>query len=274
MTDNTQSEYAILSGKKLLVAEDMKLNQFLMTQLLAGHNLSLTFVSNGLEAVKACQEHVFDLIVLDIRMPLLDGVGACRAIRKLTNPNAQAPIVAITAHMFEEEQLRFFTMGMNAAVIKPVEKDTFLPLLSRLLSSPLAEEKYLLSADLDSSLQIDLSYLQRIGNNDPSFIKMMLDSFLENAESLQQRLDLAISNTDTQQIGDIAHQLKFSLGVLGIRALDEKLSWLQESASRIETADVEWFLERGKRLQIKIRMIAEHVRASQQHYQQLLTGNT
>jgi len=274
MSDNTRSEYPLLSGKKLLVAEDMQLNQFLMAQLLAGHNLSLTFVSNGLEAVKACQEHAFDLIVLDIRMPLLDGVGACRAIRKLTNPNALVPIVAITAHMFEEEQLRFFTMGMNAAVIKPVEKDTFLPLLSRLLSSPLAEEKYLLSVDLHSSLQIDLSYLQRIGNNDPAFIKMMLDSFLENAESLQQRLDLAISNTDTQQIGDIAHQLKFSLGVLGIRALDEKLSWLQESASRTETADTEWFLEIGKRLQIKIRMIAEHARASQQHYQQLLTGNT
>ena len=267
------SEYPILSGKKILLAEDMQLNQFLMGQLLADHGLVLTFVSNGLEAVNACKVQLFDLIVLDIRMPLLDGVGACRAIRKLNNENAVVPIVAMTAHMFEEEQLRFFTVGVNAAVIKPVERDSFLKLLSHLFESPLLDEKYLVSSELKSSLQIDLSYLQRIGNNDPAFIKMMLDSFLENAQLLQQRLDSALCNSDCKLIGEIAHQLKFSLGVLGIKGLDEKLTWLQDVSSQIASTDIDWFLERSERLQVKLKMITEHAREYQQHFQKGSTGD-
>lgn len=268
------SEYPILSGKKILLAEDMQLNQFLMGQLLADQGLVLTFVSNGLEAVNTCKEQLFDLIILDIRMPLLDGVGACRAIRKLSNENALVPIVAITAHMFEEEELRLFTVGVNAALIKPVERDSFLKLLSDLLESPLLNNKYLVSSELKSSLQIDLSYLQRIGNNDPAFIKMMLDSFLENAQLLQQRLDMALSNADIKLIGEIAHQLKFSLGVLGIKALDEKLTWLQDISSQVTSTDINWFLERSERLQVKLKIITEHAREYQQHFQQLSARDT
>jgi CheY-like chemotaxis protein len=89
------------TGKRILLADDMKLNQYLITQLLTNRGAQLVTVSDGLEALAACKEQLFDLIILDIRMPRLDGVETCRAIRKLDSANAVAPIVALTAHMFD-----------------------------------------------------------------------------------------------------------------------------------------------------------------------------
>jgi len=263
-----------INGKRILLAEDMKLNQYLMTQLLADQGAQLVTASDGHEAVSLCKEQLFDIIILDIQMPRMDGVAACVAIRKLDNANATAPILTLTAHMFEEEQLRFFSSGMNAAIMKPVEKESLLLLLSRLLSNTGSQEILVNSSVAKSDLAIDLTYLIRIANNSDSFIKMMLDSFLQNAEQLQLQLQVAVNKYDLRSIGEVAHQLKFSLGVLGVKGLDEKIGWLQEHALSAEEQDIDWFMERSRRLQIKLKIICDQAQALQAQYSQRLTGNT
>ena len=255
-----------IAGKRILLAEDMQLNQYVMKQLLADQGAALVTASDGLEAVALCKEQLFDVIILDIRMPRMGGVEACIAIRKLDNANAVAPILALTAHMFEDEQLQFFACGMNAAIMKPVEKESFLPLLHRLLASDAKQEVLIYPSGTGSDLAIDLTYLLRIGNNSPSFIKMMLTSFLQNAEQLQQRLLMAVHQTDLKSIGEIAHQLKFSLGVLGVKGLDEKINWLQEHALSADKQDIDWFMERSKILQLKLKIICDQALQLKEQY--------
>jgi CheY-like chemotaxis protein len=262
------------TGKRILLADDMKLNQYLITQLLTNRGAQLVTVSDGLEALAACKEQLFDLIILDIRMPRLDGVETCRAIRKLDSANAVAPIVALTAHMFDEEQQGFFSSGMNAAVNKPVEPETFLPLLQRLLSNGANQDTVVVTPDPDAELRIDLAYLKKIGNNDPSFIGMMLSSFLQNASQLQQRLSIAVDATDVKVIGEIAHQLKFSIGVLGVKALDEKLSWLQQEALGTGTQDVDYFILRSRRLQVKLATLVAQAEVLRHQFSEGSTRNT
>lgn len=262
-----------INGKRILLAEDMKLNQYLMTQLLADQGAQLVTASDGHEAVDLCKEQLFDIIILDIQMPRMDGVAACIAIRKLDNANATAPILALTAHMFEEEQLRFFSSGMNAAIMKPVEKEPLLSLLFRLLNNTGGQDTLVHSSVATNDLAIDLTYLLRIGNNSASFIKMMLDSFLHNAEQLQKQLQMALDKSDLRSIGEIAHQLKFSLGVLGVKGLDEKIGWLQEHALSAEEQDIDWFMERSRRLQLKLKIICDQAQELQAQYSQRLTGN-
>ncbi|MFM8806820.1 MAG: response regulator [Sphingomonadales bacterium] len=262
------------AGKRILVADDMKLNQYLIKQLLTERGAQLVIVSDGLEALERCKEQLFDLVILDIRMPRLDGVSACRAIRKLDSTNAMVPIVALTAHMFEEEQQAFFSGGMNAAVVKPIEPEMFLPLLKRLLSNGSSQATTIVTADGDTPLRIDLTYLKNIGNNDPSFIAMMLSSFLQNANQLQQRLSVAVDATDIKSIGEIAHQLKFSLGVLGVKAVEEKLGWLQQQALIAGVQDVDRFIVRSRRLQEKLAMLVEQAVQLQRGLGQASTGNT
>jgi len=255
-------------NKRVLVADDMKLNQYIIGQLLTERGAELVTASDGLEALERCTEQPFDLILLDIRMPRLDGIEACRAIRKLNSPNALVPIVALTAHMFEEEQLNFFSIGMNAAVVKPVEPETFLPLLQRLLNSDADQDVLVVAPTTDSELKIDLSYLKQVGNNNAGFIAMMLSSFLQNADQLQQRLAMAVDTTDVKVIGEIAHQLKFSVGVLGVKALDEKLTWLQEQALITGVQDMNFFLVRSRRLQLKLTALVEQATELHRAYDQ------
>lgn len=262
------------TGKRILVADDMKLNQYLIAQLLTERGAQMVTASDGLEAIALCKQQLFDLILLDIRMPRLGGIEACRAIRKLDTANALVPIVALTAHMFEEEQLNFFSTGMNAAIVKPVEPDTFLPLLQRLLASTPELEVPSVAPGWGSELQIDLTYLKKIGNNNLSFIAMMLTSFLQNASQLQQRLSMAVDSTDIKAIGEIAHQLKFSIGILGVKALDEKLSWLQQQALIAGVQDVDWFIVRSRRLQEKLATLVEQAVELQRQFGQESTGNT
>lgn len=252
------------SNKSFLLADDMKLNQYLLTQMLGDLGASLAIASDGLEAIDYCEKSLFDLIILDIKMPKLNGVEVCRAIRKMTNANATAPIVALTAHMFEEEQQQFFSSGMNAAVLKPVEAETFLPLLHRLLTTDRLYPMPIAASNASDDLRIDLTYLKTIGNNNASFITMMLASFLQNAEQLQQRLAVALTTADVKLIASIAHQLKFSVGVLGVRGLDEKLHWLQQQALAAQTIDLDRYMERSRRLQVKLKVITDQ--AVELHY--------
>jgi CheY-like chemotaxis protein len=261
------------TGKRILVADDLQLNQYLLAQLLSEKGAVVVTVSDGQEAVSRCQEQRFDLIILDIRMPNLGGVETCGAIRKLNSPNALVPIVGLTAHIFEDEQVNYFAFGMNAAVTKPVEPDSFFPLLQRLLTNGSVQDSIRIAANNDSELRIDLTYLKKVGNNDPSFIAMMLASFLRNTDQLQQRLLVAVDTTDFNMIGEIAHQLKFSLGVLGVKALDEKLVWLQQQALVTGVQNREWFIVRSRRLQLKLNVIIEQALLLQEQYRQYSTGN-
>jgi HPt (histidine-containing phosphotransfer) domain-containing protein len=163
---------------------------------------------------------------------------------------------------------------MNAAVNKPVEPETFLPLLQRLLSNGANQDTVVVTPDPDAELRIDLAYLKNIGNNDPSFIGMMLSSFLQNASQLQQRLSIAVDATDVKVIGEIAHQLKFSTGVLGVKALDEKLSWLQQEALGTGTQDVDYFILRSRRLQVKLATLVAQAEVLRHQFSEGSTRNT
>ena len=261
-------------GKRILLVDDLQLNLYLIEQLLTERGAVVVTASDGQEALNRCNEQRFDLIILDIRMPNLDGKEACRAIRKMSSTNALVPIVGLTAHMFDEEQVSYLSLGMNAAVTKPVEPDTFLPLLHRLLTSDLPASIVTDTLVVNSDLCIDLTYLKKVGNDNLSFIAMMIASFLRNADELQRRLSVALDTTDIQGIGEIAHQLKFSLGVLGIGALDEKLNWLQHQAQLSGVEDTDWFMMRSRRLQENLNIIIAQAMELQGQIGQPLSGNT
>jgi CheY-like chemotaxis protein len=105
---------------KILVAEDQVVNQKVIELLLAKLNHAPKIVENGRKAVEACQAEPFDMILMDIQMPELDGVEATRAIRCLSTSNASVPIVAVTAHARAEDHDSYIGAGMNGVVAKPI----------------------------------------------------------------------------------------------------------------------------------------------------------
>lgn len=123
-----------LAGQTILVAEDNELNMEIVTELLTMSGVQVIGAANGAEAVEKFQRsapYSVDAILMDMQMPVLDGCGAARAIRRLDRPDAAVvPIVAVTANAFAEDVDRTTAAGMNAHVSKPIDMDRLLEALA------------------------------------------------------------------------------------------------------------------------------------------------
>ncbi len=111
------------AGPKLdvLAAEDNEVNRTVIKYLLASLGHTVTFAADGAEALVLWRQHDFDLILMDIQMPEVDGVTATRHIRAATGAKARIPIVALTAHAMDTERAEYLAAGMDAVITKPIK---------------------------------------------------------------------------------------------------------------------------------------------------------
>lgn len=130
-----QSNAVSLKGKKILVVEDNHLNQQVIKALLSRLNVQVQVAENGEQAVDAVQQHPdIDLVLMDVHMPVMNGIEATTAIRQLPGPVANVPIVALTACALHEDELACRAAGMNEFLTKPVNVPLLQQVLVRFLS--------------------------------------------------------------------------------------------------------------------------------------------
>lgn len=125
-------------GKRILVADDDPFNREIATEMFDGMGLKVDTVCNGQEAVAAVQNQHYDLILMDVQMPILDGISATRVIRGLS-AGAHVPVLAMTANVFAEDRRACLEAGMSDVVPKPIEpEDLYFTLLKWLPTSTLS----------------------------------------------------------------------------------------------------------------------------------------
>lgn len=118
-----------IAGMKVLVAEDNAINSTVVQHMLEQHGCSVTLVADGQQVINALNTTHFDLVLMDVQMPHLDGLQATEIIRKEVNPTV--PIIALTANAFAEDRQRCLESGMNDFLSKPIDKDTLINMLYR-----------------------------------------------------------------------------------------------------------------------------------------------
>jgi len=111
---------------RVLVAEDVEINQEIAKAVLEGSGYEVDIVADGAEAVRAANARAYDLILMDIQMPGLDGIEATRRIRDGDGPSQGVPIIALTANVYREQIAKFLAMGMNDHLGKPFKRDELL----------------------------------------------------------------------------------------------------------------------------------------------------
>jgi CheY-like chemotaxis protein len=120
-----------LQGKKILVAEDNKINQLVVNETLLELGALITFADNGLDAIEKLRADQFDLILMDIQMPEMDGLEATRIIIA-ENLAPHTPIVALTANVFKEDIETYIESGMRAHLPKPFDPEALCELADKL----------------------------------------------------------------------------------------------------------------------------------------------
>ena len=133
-----QAQHISFSGKRILVVDDMKINREIAAEMLKKTDAAAEFAEDGqicLEKVEAAPAGYYDLILMDIMMPRLDGLEATRRIRRLPDPQkAGIPIIAMTTSVSEKDQNAAFAAGMNAFEKKPILIDKLIETIGRFLT--------------------------------------------------------------------------------------------------------------------------------------------
>ncbi len=227
------------SGVRILLAEDNPLNQFVAADLIAMTGATLKTVNNGLEAVQAVASADWDLVLMDIQMPVMDGIAATLSIRQQRPPES-LPIVAMTAHALQDERQRCIDAGMNDFITKPVDFAALLGTLRRWLQ-PLAAPAPLSqlpvpevrNSEPDS---FDHEVAMRYAMGQTARMFALIETFLKSNQVTSQRLRGHAGSNERIQSREIAHTLKGSSPYVGALPLS-KLAADVEQAVREERED-------------------------------------
>ena len=124
------------TGVSVLLVEDHVMNQELVCAILGRANHKIDFANDGIEAIAAVKANAYDLILMDIQMPRMDGITAARTIRDLPGPAGQTPIIAMTAHALPEQVRAYWQAGMDDFVGKPFEQQDLHDAIRRVVGMP------------------------------------------------------------------------------------------------------------------------------------------
>ena len=216
-----------LTGK-ILVADDNASNQLLMRILLNKLGLEATIAANGKEAIEKLGADQFDLILMDIQMPIMNGYEATEAIRKSGN---RIPIIALTASTSMSEVRRCKEAGCNEYLQKPINKQSLFDTLKQFLN----DEKPTTSGS--SGVTIDeAAFISSIAGDDD--LQPVIDMFMEDLPRLLGDINNANSQDDINLISGLAHELKGASGSAGFEVLQEYAQELEKTVKdgQLDTA--------------------------------------
>lgn len=207
----------------VLVAEDYEINRILIAELLSQFQIRYDFAFNGKEAVDKAQEHHYDLILMDVNMPVMNGMEATRII--IEKLKITTPIVALTANALEGDREKFLSLGMADYLTKPIDTKALEAVLARYAKQ---EELQRAKSDFDVKLS-----LERGGENmrfSEAIMQRIFISFTNSLQSLEENMHEGLMQKDFAKIHINAHNLKSGAASLCFDALAKIASEIENSA--------------------------------------------
>ncbi|MFT3700974.1 MAG: ATP-binding protein [Agriterribacter sp.] len=230
-TDISVQNIPHLPPCNILVAEDNEINQSLMKHLLKSWGCTFDIVSNGKEAIEMLTLHNYDLVLMDIQMPFMDGYTTTRQIR--AELNLDIPVIAMTAHALRDEKEKCIASGMNDYISKPIDATRLLELITRLI--PAGENNHTVPAskvEQNNFKYIRLEYLHELSNGDKAYEKLVTGQFLEMVPEEIRLLLNYYNNNQLTPLKQTAHNMKTTVSIMGLTpALEPALDAIELTTS-------------------------------------------
>lgn len=206
----------------ILLVEDDAISQRIVIRQLSALGYATHIASNGQEALDAFSFHAYALVLMDCRMPHMDGFEATRKIRMLDRARGRhTPVVALTASPTQDDRKRCVAAGMDGCVAKPIQRERLAELLASCLPPPVA--RHAAGGDM-----FNLPRQRDIFGDDRALRQQMLELFVDTSGPLITRLGSAIADEDFDEIGARTHQLAGACASIGL----DELTALTHAAER------------------------------------------
>lgn len=254
MTDLQKS----LKGLRILAVEDNELNRMVLQVILKKCEVVVTIAHNGQEAIKLIQEQEFDLVLMDVQMPIVDGLEATKYIRE--ELKLSTPIIGLSANAMREEVEICKQAGMNDYLVKPYSERVLVEVMKKWSPEVMATEST--KDGNEVAEELDLSVLKQYVGNDIDALRDVVTGYLKHLPPQLDRLELALVGSDVLALRHELHQLKASMEIIGVRpdglsfaAISNELK--SDGLSDLAKAAINSVVKKGKNAIISLRKSVE-----------------
>lgn len=215
---------------RVLLVEDNDINRLYAKSILKNWQCYIDVAENGLVAVEKIKNNFFDVILMDVQMPVMDGYEATKAIRMM-NQSASVPIIALTANATQSDVEKCLASGMNDYLPKPfTPEDLYHKLFEDLKIKPANKnvEKVLPPpVEPPKKTAYNLEYLRSISGNNEEFIREMITTFIQTIPSILDDMNQAVGESDWEKLSRLAHQVKPSFTLMGLDAMRSEILFME-----------------------------------------------
>jgi len=245
ITSNQKIAQNIYKSYKALLVEDNEMNRFIAIQSLDFLGFETTEAENGKIAIDLVKKNNYDIILMDIQMPVMDGVEATVFIRE--NLGLKTPIIALTANAFKHDIELYLKKGMNDFITKPYDEQDFFRKINHVLSiqkiksETISNEIYAMEVKNQKRLY-NLSQLEQISRGNNAFVVKMISIFINQTNENISIIHENIKDDNLENIKRIAHKIKSNIDHMGIASIKQEVRRIEnfnlESGSHKDFIDM------------------------------------
>ncbi|HSW70240.1 MAG TPA: response regulator [Gammaproteobacteria bacterium] len=233
-----------LDGKHILCVDDNVLNVNLVKALFESTNAIITIAHDGLEALQLTETQKFDLILMDLRMPKMDGIEALKQIRIVSNCNHNTPVIALSAHIAEHEYQNLIAIGFNDYLTKPVIKNTLFMIVKKwILSFSIQTETLSESTSQSEYTAIDWELGLKLAGNKRELAKEMLNVLAKTLAQEVKSIRDAYEEKNYDELHQQLHRLHGAVCYCGTPQLKKIISSLEDMLKKSQTDALSGLLE-------------------------------
>lgn len=195
---------------RVLVVEDNRINHRIVSQMLASHGFEVSTAEHGLECLRLMQEKQFDIVLMDMQMPIMDGYEATRYI--CSDPDlCSTPIIAMTAHAMAGDREKCLQCGCSDYIAKPFRTEELISVINRNLKN--TPPGHHISQDGYDQL-----------------LEQLLPEFIESLSEMIQNLHSALERRDIESVQSISHDIKGTAGMYNFKYISDLAAHLEQAA--------------------------------------------
>jgi len=228
----------------ILLAEDNMINQKVSLKILTIAGYNAVAVNNGMEAVEEVKKNDYDLILMDIQMPEVDGFTATTMIRVLGDNKKNIPIVALTAHALMGDREKCLKAGMNDYISKPIIAQDLINKIDELLKIKSVKSEPANGKTKVDNAVFDFNRLKKVSMDDANFERDLLTSYLEDVEQKFEKLNELTLSSDIKKVIELAHTIKGASYSVGAKKVGDEAYAIEISGKSNDIASVEQRLGR------------------------------
>lgn len=240
-------EGLVFSQEPVLLVEDNKVNQQIALHFLDEANLNAALAENGQEALDMLQQGTYQLVLMDLQMPVMDGLEATRQIRQHSSNIKDIPIIAMTAHASTEHINECMKIGMSAHTTKPINIDVLLNTIAKWITpSGVRQPKPLLANNDFHVSGINFAEaLSRVKGNKTLLVKL-LKTFYDTHQHIGNDISQLLAQNETQKLTLLFHTIKGSAANISAKNISDQASELEQHFKNSNSSDIQSALNQFK----------------------------